>query len=69
MFTSSQPQHDFAAERLFGVFGSFHSTIYRYIFYTILNIFLNEVLEHSDVGFKTGYGFHMAPGSPKLTAS
>ena len=49
MCTSSQPQHDFAAERLFWVFGSFHSTTYLLIFYVRLNIFLNEVLKHSDL--------------------
>ena len=49
MYTSSQPQHAFAAERLFGGFGSFHSTTFWLIFYARLNIFLNEVLEHSDL--------------------
>ena len=49
MLTSSQPQHDFAAERLFWVFGSFHSTTYWLIFYVSLNTFLNEVLRHSDL--------------------
>ena len=49
MCTSSQPQHDFADECLFWVFRSFHSTTYQLLFYARLNIFFNEVLEHSDL--------------------
>ena len=49
MCPSSKPQHYFAAERLFWVFGYIHSTTYWLIFYARLSIFLNEVLEHSDL--------------------